>query len=74
MIAELTAQPDPDPAFLADWARRAKPYSVAVYDWQLKALGNAVTEHAGAAVLSQGFYDDNTGLVLRPGITDFLEV
>ena len=74
LIKELTAQSNPDPLFLADWTRRAKPYTVAVYEWQLKVLGNAVTEHAGVAVLSQGFYDNDTGLILRPGITDFLEV
>lgn len=74
LIAELAGEPNPDPAFLADWTRRARPYSIAAYDWQLKALGNAVTEYAGVAVLSEGFYDNDTGLILKPGITDFLEV
>ena len=74
LIEELTAQIHPTPAFLADWSRRARPYSVAVYEWQLKALGNAVTEHFGAAVLADGFYDENTGLVIRSGTSDFLEV
>jgi len=74
LIAELAGHPAPAPVFLADWARRAKPYSVVVYEWQLKALGNAVTEYAGTAVLSEGFYDKNTGLILKPGNTDFLEV
>ena len=74
LIAELAGHPNPDTAFLADWSRRAKPYSVAVYDWQLKQLGNAVTEYAGAAVLSHGFYDEYTGLTQKPGHTDFLEV
>lgn len=74
LIAELTGRKCPDPEFLADWARRARPYSVAVYEWQLKELGNAVTEYAGAAILAPGFYDDNTGLSLRPKQNDFLEV
>ncbi len=74
LIAELAGQEQPDPAFLADWARRARPYSIAVYEWQLKVLGNAVTEYTGAAVLSGGFYDNDTGLILRPGTADFLEV
>ena len=74
LIAELAAQPKPDAAFLADWVRRAKPYSIAVYEWQLKSLGNAVTEYVGVAVLSGGFYDENTGLTLKPGSTDFLEM
>ena len=74
LIEELTVQVHPTPAFLADWSRRARPYSVAVYEWQLKKLGNAVTEHFGAAVLANGFYDQNTGLCDRSGTSDFLEV
>ena len=74
LIGELAGQSNPNPAFLADWVQRAKPYSVAVYDWQLKRLGNAVTEYAGVAVLSEGFYDEDTGLILKSGNTDFLEV
>lgn len=74
LIAELTGQARLDPAFLADWERRARPYTVAVYDWQLKKLGNAVTEYSGVAVLDPAFYDEDTGLSLRPGETDFLEV
>lgn len=74
LIAELTGRSGHSPVFLADWQRRARPYTVAVYDWQLQRLGNAVTEHGGVAVLSPGFYDENTGLCLRPGENNFLEV
>lgn len=74
LIAELTGMDRPDPAFLSSWERRARPYTVAAYDWQLKQLGNAVTEHAGVAILADGFYDEDTGLRLRSKETDFLEV
>ena len=74
LIEELTAQIHPTPAFLADWSQRARPYSVAVYEWQLKKLGNAVSEYSGVAVLADSFYDQCTGLVDRPGTSDFLEV
>lgn len=74
LIAELTGRVRPEPDFLADWARRARPYSVAVYEWQLKALGNAVNEYAGVAFLAPGFYDEDTGLSLRLKQNDFLEV
>lgn len=74
LIAELTGMERPDPAFLAAWERRARAYTVAAYDWQLKQLGNAVTEYAGVAILADGFYDEDTGLRLRPGETKFLEV
>lgn len=74
LIAELTGRDKPDAGFLASWERRARPYTVAAYDWQLKKLGNAVTEYAGVAILADGFYDEETGLKLRPGETEFLEV
>lgn len=74
LIAELAAQKYPNPSFLADWERRARPYTIAVYDWQLQQLGNAVTEYGGIAILNEGFYDEDTGLLLRPKETEFLEV
>ena len=74
LIAELTGEIRPAPAFLADWQKRARPYTVAVYDWQLKKLGSAVTEHGGIAVLGDGFYDEYTGLCTRPLENGFLEV
>lgn len=74
LIAELTSHSNPDPGFLYAWEKRARPYTVSVYDWQLQKLGNAVTEYAGIAVLSPGFYDEETGLTLRQTQNDFLEV
>lgn len=70
LIAELTGN-DLD---LRTWQQRAKAYSIGVYDWQLKKLGNAVTEHHGIAVLAHGFYDEDTGLVLQSQDAGFLEV
>lgn len=74
LIAELTSCSHPDPGFLHAWEKRARPYTVSVYDWQLQKLGSAVTEYAGIAILSPGFYDEETGLTLRPTQNDFLEV
>lgn len=74
LIAELTGRGHPEPEFLADWARRARPYCVAAYEWQLKALADAVHECAGAAFLDPGFYDEDIGLILRPVQNEFLEV
>lgn len=74
LISELTEQVHPNPAFLADWERRARPYTVAAYDWQLRQLGNAVMEYSGIAILGEGFYDEDTGLCLKPQKTEFLEV
>lgn len=74
LITELLGQECPDPAFLADWERRARSYSVSVYEWQLTALGNAVTEYAGVAILASGHYDENTGLNVRLTQNEFLEV
>ena len=74
LIGELVGHPSPDAAFLAEWTRRARPYSIAVYGWQLKGLGDAVREYAGAAVLAEGFYDENTGLITKPGNMGYMEV
>lgn len=74
LIAELCAREKPDAAFLANWERRARPYTVCAYDWQLQKLGNAVSEHAGVAFLDPAFYDNDTGLSLRPKEQEFWEV
>lgn len=74
LIAELAGHRDPDPAFLSAWERKARAYSVSVYDWQLKKLGNAVAEYAGVAVLAEGYYDEHTGLMTGSKSNEFLEV
>lgn len=74
LIAELTGRDRPDPTFLSDWEHRARPFSVAVHAWQLKALGNAITEYTGVTVLTDGYYDENTGLNIRLKPSSFLEV
>lgn len=74
LIAELCAREHPEPAFLKEWERRVRPYTVSAYDWQLKKLGNAISEHAGVAFLAPEYYDNDTGLTLRPKEFDFLEV
>ncbi len=74
LITELAGQANPSTAFMAEWSRRARPYTVAVQEWQLEKLGSAVLEYAGVMVLSEGFYNRDTGLVINPGSTDFLEV
>ena len=74
LIAELAGHSDPNPAFLAAWEWKARAYSVSVYDWQLKKLGNAVAEYAGVAVLAEGYYNEHTGLMTGPKSNEFLEV
>ncbi|MBQ8834110.1 MAG: CRISPR-associated helicase Cas3' [Oscillospiraceae bacterium] len=74
LIAELAGQNAPDQAFLADWLRRAKPYTAALYDYQVRALAEALTEYGGVMVLNSEFYEDAVGLTLKPGQLDYLEV
>ena len=74
LITELCAREQPDVAFLTNWVRRARPYTVCAYEWQLRQLGNAVTEYAGVAFLDPAFYDNDTGLMLRPKEQEFWEV
>ena len=74
LICQLTATPSPSPGFLAHWLKKARAYTVSVYDYQLQILGNGVTEYEGIALLHPEFYDEHTGLSLRPKVNDFLEV
>lgn len=74
LIAELAGRLAPDTAFLMDWNKRAKPYTVSAYDYQLRQLGNAAAEYSGIRVLSPGFYDEDTGLRIGTMQNDFLEV
>ncbi len=74
LIRELAGQLRPKPEWLAQWVRRAKPYTVAVYDWQLKKLNDAVTEYHGIAVLHEDYYNESTGLRLQAEDAAFLEV
>lgn len=74
LIRELAGQQHPDPGYLLDWLRRAKPYTVSVYDHQLRALSGALTDLGGVTVLAEGYYDEQTGLSLKPGKLDYLEV
>lgn len=74
LIAELTSISKPGPGFLAQWMKRARAYTVNIYDWQLQRLGNAVSEYSGVMILNAGFYDENTGLSLKQCEKEFLEV
>lgn len=74
LILELSGRQHPDPGFLWDWLQRAKPYTVSVYDHQIHALSDALTDCGGVMVLAEGYYDEQTGLGLKPGKLDYLEV
>lgn len=74
LIEELLNQQNPTPAFLIQWERKARPFTVSVYAWQLRKLGDAAVEYHGIAVLRDGFYDANTGLKLGAGEMEFMEV
>lgn len=74
LILELTGRHSLDPAFLIRWTKEAKWYTVAVYDHQIKKLGNAITEYGGVAVLSPDYYDEDVGLTLGLSGFELLEV
>lgn len=74
LIRELAGRDRSDPGYLFDWIRRAKPYTVSVYAHQIRSFGDALTDLNGVMVLSEGYYDGQTGLGLKPGKLDYLEV
>ena len=61
------------PKELAAWVRKAKPYTVSLYQFQLDRLAGAIAEYSGILVLNPEFYDLRTGVVTKPE-SAFLEV
>lgn len=74
LIQELAGQNQADGKFLADWIRRARPYTVSLYDYQVQILGSALKAYSGVLVLNPENYDAMTGFTLKPQQLDFLEV
>ncbi len=62
LIEELTARPQCQIDYLKDWTRRAKPYTVALYEHQKKKLAHALYAVNGVLLLSPEAYDGKTGL------------
>ena len=74
LITELTAcTRQLSPVQLKDLARRAKPYTVSLYDYQKEMLGAGVVKIQGFLVLRPEYYDLQTGLTITPQ-SSFLEV
>lgn len=75
LINELFAQgPTPSVSYLKHWLKQAKPYTISLYDYQRKSLGEALMTHNGITVLSPGFYHEHTGLSLTGQSFGLLEV
>lgn len=74
LIEELASQQQPDLAFLCQWVARAKPYTVSLYEYQLRAMSQVITEYSGILVLAPAHYDEKTGVTMDAGEFDFLEV
>lgn len=74
LIEELMASQNPEPHFLSAWLKRVRPYTVSVYEHQLRPLAPAITQHGGIAILDPSFYNVDTGLSTEPQKHVFLEV
>lgn len=76
LITELASHGNrPDPAFLAGWLERVKPYTVSVYGYQKKALSQGgISAIADILVLQPSFYHEELGLVMDQEELEFLEV
>ena len=57
---------------LRKWSERAKAYTVSLYQGDIEKA-RLYTRH-GITVLTDGFYDENTGVTLEGGNMPFLEV
>lgn len=74
LIADLASQGTVDVAYLTHWIAKAKAYTVSLYDYQIRALSDVITEYAGVRVLPPEYYDKRTGFTMKPRAFDFLEV
>jgi len=74
LIEELVGCVWFDPKFMRQWSRKARPWTISLYAYQLRALGDAVREYHGILVLAEGFYNEHTGLQIRQADMEFLEV
>ena len=76
LITELASHGDrPDPAFLADWLKQVKPYTVSVYGYQKKALSQGgISSIADILILQPSFYHEELGLVMDQEELEFWEV
>ena len=73
LINELAVQTNVSVPWLQEWSRRARPYTIALYEYQKEALGNAMHSVNGVFLLIPEVYDPQTGLSFNQKST-FLEV
>lgn len=73
LIDELEQERFPTIAYLKDWMQRAKPYTVSLYNYQVKQLYGHIREINGVLVLTKDAYDEHLGVVIKNEL-DFLEV
>lgn len=73
LIGQLSALSHLTIPQLRKWSRQAKPYTIALYDYQVKLLGPSLQSKNGVLVLGPEAYDPQTGLKLKQEL-DFLEV
>lgn len=73
LIDELEQERFPTIAYLKDWTQRAKPYTVSLYNYQVKQLYGHIREVNGVLVLTKDAYDEHLGVAIKNEL-DFLEV
>lgn len=73
LISELAAQSSVSILWLKDWNQRARPYTIALYEYQKQLFDPFLYSVNGVWVLLPEAYDPQTGLSLKEN-TEFLEV
>ncbi|MDO4281004.1 MAG: CRISPR-associated helicase Cas3' [Peptococcaceae bacterium] len=61
LIDELYGIREDDIASLKAWQEKAKPYTIAIYEYQRKALGSRLQMQNGVYYISADAYDNDTG-------------
>lgn len=73
LIEELAARERIDVTFLEQWVSRAKPYTISLYTYQIRALADVIAEYEGVKVLPPEYYDVRIGFTIKTGKLVFLE-
>ena len=75
LIADLYETEDLNPGYMQSWIQAAKPYAISLYQEQIDKMGKgSVTERGGVFLLSDGWYDEDTGFTMEKAISGYMEV
>lgn len=74
LIDELLSHDEMDVNFLKQWIKKAKHYTVSLYDYQIREMSDVINEYAAVKLLPSEYYDERFGFTMSPKNLNFWEV